>query len=343
MRDTDVRRRASRHPMQWKAAVVFDHAEGKPIVHTRTQDLSSVGAAIFSEHADVTGSIVDLLLAPPGRKRGEQQMVLKARARVVSTVRAPGMALYRHGLNFLRTPDDGLDALDEILGVDAAVTAPQAVPQRRRLGPHGDPEALVSHALEKAHRYLKDLVVQLNAKHPAYPKQRYAIVGVPQFEGLGWTYGHTGLRDQQVSATVRRCSEVSLGFRLSSNKEIAVGREYPANEKLRRFLQDARIRFSVQERKNAHGLVERTTFLFPCEVLADLQLLAQFDLGRILLRASNVCGFGSMEQLLAPEAITDESLAELGAFILAETRQLGPLLLRNSRAERASAGIAQRR
>jgi len=342
MRDADVRRRASRLPMQWKAAVVFDHVQGKPIVHTRTEDLSSLGAAIFSEHGDATGSIVNLLLAPPGKTRGREQVVLKARARVVSTMRVPGMAQYRHGLSFLRTPDDGLEVLDEILGVEAGVAAPQApAPRRQRLGPLGDPSAVVSHALEKTHRYLRDLVAQLNVRRPRYPK-RYAIVGVPEFDGLAWDSGHTSMQ-QQLPPAAKLCREVSLGFRLSGGKQIRVTREYPANEKLRRFLQDARIGFGAEDRRNPRGLVEGTTFTFACEVAASLGMLAQFDSGKILLRASNVCGFGSMEQLLAPEAITDDSLAELAAFILAETKQLGPLLLKNTAGQRSSNRTAQHR
>lgn len=318
--------------MQWSAAVVFDHVQGKPIVQTRTQDLSSSGASIFSDHGDVTGSIVHLLLAPPGKKSGENQVVLKARARVVSTTRTPGMAKYRHGLSFLRAPDDGLEVLDEMLGADAALTAPASplpAAGARKIGPLGDPDALTSQALAKAHRYLRDLVAKLNVARPAFPK-RYAIVGVPEFEGLAWARGFTNLREQRVSPSVRLWRELSLSFELSAKKQIRVTREYPANDRLRRFLRDCGIGFSAEDQRNPRGMVERTTFVFPCEVAADLVLEAQFEIGRLKLKTSNVCGFGSMEQLLAPEAITDESLSELGAFILAETQQLGPLLLKGA-------------
>ena len=343
MKDTDLRRRASRHPMRWEAAVVFDHVKGKPIVQTQTRDLSSSGAAIFSEHGDVTGSIVHLLLAPPGRKSGRNQLVLKARARVVSTVRTPGMSKYRHGLSFLRSPDDGLDLLDEILGAEAAPAVPslpRPAPAGRRIGPLGDPNALISLALAEAHRYLRELVPKLNVAHPAFPK-RYAIVGVPEFEGLAWSSGSTSLREQRLSSGVKLWKELSLSFRLSAKKQIRATREYPANEKLRRFLQDCRIEFSAEDQRSQRGMVERTTFVLQCEVPANLVLEAQFEIGKLKLRASNVCGFGLMEQMLAPEAITAESLSELGAFILGEARQLGPLLLKGGSREAASRASAR--
>lgn len=341
VKDTDLRRRASRHPVRWKAAVVFDHIAGKPIVQTQTEDLSPVGAAIFSNQADLTGSNVHLLLAYSTGPGGKSQKVLKVRARVVSTVQTPGMSQYRHGLSFMRSPDDGLGVLDEILGTQGpSVVSPETggVPQRlahakrvqsRKIGPFGDTSALISDALGKAHRYLKELVIQLNAVHPAYPK-RYVIVGVPEFAGLAWTYGYTGLQRRQILPQGRLNSEASLSFRISGKKQISVAREYPANEKLRRFLGDSQLEFTAQDTRNKRGLIERTTFVVSCEVAASLVLLGQFDAGKLLLRTRNVCGFGSMEQILAPEAITDDSLSELGAFILCEAVHLGPLLLKNA-------------
>lgn len=347
MKNADLRRRASRYPLRWKAAVVFDHSQGKPVVHTQTQDLSVVGAAILSNHGDLTGSIVDLLLAYPARKGGKSPKVLKVRARVVSTVRTPGMSHYRHGLSFMRSPDDGLDILDEIL---SAASAPEAIlavsPEGDRLaqlkrlaqaklaegktiGPPEDINALISDALGKAYRFLKELAAQVNVVHPAYPK-RYAIPGVPGFDGLAWAHGYIDFQEREISPTVRLYKEVLLRFRLSGKKEIRVTREYPASEKLKQFLEDSKIEFTAQDARNKRGLIERTAFVFPCEVAASLLLLGQFDTGKLLLRTRNVSGFGSMEQILAPEAVTDESLNDLAAFILAETGQLGPLLLRNA-------------
>ena len=121
---------------------------------------------------------------------------------------------------------------------------------------------------------------------------------------------------------------VALRFRLSGGKQVQSAREFPASEKLQQLLQDCGIRFSSQATWSKRGSLEQTAFTFPCEVAASLQLLGQFDTGALLLRTSNVCGFGSMEQILAPAAVSEASLEELGAYILGRTTQLGPLLLR---------------
>lgn len=325
---------------------MFDGAQGKPVVHTQTEDLSVGGAAIFSEHGDLTGSVVNLLLAYPARKGGEAPKVLKARARVVSTVRTPGMSQYRHGLSFIRSPDDGLDALDVFLGFAAAVATPAAPAAGSRLaqlkqlaqarageGKSLDPQeainADVSDALAMAYRYLKDLAGQLNIVHPAYARG-YGIAGVPEFGGLAWDEGSADFHTREISPVLKLYERVSLRFRLSGKKQIRVVREYPADQKLKQLLEDSNIEFHAQTTWNKRGSPERTAFEFPCEVTASLVLAGQFDTGKVLLRARNVSGFGSMEQLLVPEAFTEESLDELAAFILGETGGLGPRLRRGA-------------
>jgi hypothetical protein len=67
-----------------------------------------------------------------------------------------------------------------------------------------------------------------------------------------------------------------------------------------------------------------------CEVKASVLLYTERDLGKILLRATNVSGFGLLSQLIAPEAINEESLDELAGFILGEQRGPGTLLLRHA-------------
>jgi hypothetical protein len=353
MQGSEPRRRSSRFPLRWKAAVVFESANGRPIVHTQTQDLSVIGAAILSDHGDLTGAVVTLLLAYPSRKANETPRVLKVRARVVSTVRTPGMTQYRHGLSFLRVADDGLDDLEAILGGAASAARIETPPlpaapagaigrlaQLRQLaqarqaeGTAADPQhfvnTLVSEALEKAYYYLKDLVEQLNVIKPEFPKG-YAIAGLPEFNGLAWAEGHADFHAREWSPTEKYYDRVSLRFRLAADRQIRVAREYPASEKLKQLLADCGIEFNSQDRWSARGSIEQTTFLFPCELKGNLWLQGRFDTGKLLLRARNVAGFGVVEHVIAPEAVSDEALDELTAFILAETTRLGPLLLRNA-------------
>lgn len=343
------RRKASRYPLRWKAAIVFESAQRMPTLHTETLDLSTSGAAVYSDRDDLTGSIINLLLAPPAGGHAESPRVIKARARVVSTQRTPEMTRYRHGLSFFRSPNDGLDGLLAWMGSaiePAAAPAPvteapiSRLEQLRKLAEakvqespkvdlQAEIHAQVSYALEETYAYLKDLVEQLNKLRPAYTRG-YGIAGLPEFSGLEWDKGHADFHTREISPAVKLFDRVSLRYRLTGNKEIKVSREYPAAERLQQLLEDSGIKFHAHGTWNKRGSLERTSFTFPCELEASLLFTGQFDTGKLLLRTRNVSGFGVVEQILSPEAITQESLDELTAFILGETGALGPLLTRGA-------------
>lgn len=365
MENKEHRRKSKRYPVRWKAAVVFDKADGKPILHTQTEDLSTGGAAIRSNYGDLTGTVVTLLIAHAAPQGGEPPKMLKIRARVVSSVQSPAATGFRHGLSFVQSADDGLNVLAGLLGAAesaaaaatpaAAPGAPAATPapaaaagasagsrleRLKQLAqakaaeekkPDTQPEidARVSAAVEKAYRYLKDFIEQLNALKPPYEKA-YAILGIPNFDGLVWDAGEINLRTRETSPTTKVFDHFTLQFRLAANKQLRVDREPPTHEKLKQVLNDNKIAFSSHEHRSEKGMVVRASFVIPCEVKATLQLMGNFTTGKLLLRTRNVERFGLLEHVVAPEAITDESLDELTGFILGENTRVGPLLLKGA-------------
>jgi len=355
------RRRSKRYPANWKVAVVFGNSDGRPVLHTHTEDLSIGGTSIRSPYGDLTGSEVTLLLARPPRRGSETQKLLRLRARVVSSSQSPGRSGFRHGLSFVASLDDGLAMLAEIIkDADSVRTAGEAAADpdtTLNLRASDMPSALaavhrlaqakpagaavirpdlreemmqrVSDALYAASQYLKKITAQLNDLKPAYLKG-YAIPGVPDFNGLAWEEGRVDVHVADTPSKAKRYEQVALHFALSGKKEIRETRANPAHEKLKQVLTDNGIEFTAVESRNERGAIEQTTFVFPCQVTGSLQLVGNFDTGKLLLKARNVERFGLLEHVLAPEAIIDESLEELSAFILGETSRLGPLLLKNA-------------
>jgi len=360
MKEKEHRRKSKRYPLRWNAAVVFDKSDGKPILHTQTEDLSVGGAAIRSNYGDMTGSVITLLLAHTVSQSGEAPKILKIRARVVSSVQSPATPGFRHGLSFVQSAEDGLDILAGLLSAaepagaggqtaaeparaPAAPSAPAGSSRLEKLKqlaqakqaehqkPDPQPEinARVSQAVEKAYRYLKEFTDQLNIVKPAYAKE-YAIVGIPNFDGLIWDEGKIDLNTREGTLTTRLFDRFTLQFRLSANKQLRVTRDSPAYEKLNQVLLENKIAFSAHEERNERGIVVRVSFVLPCEVNATLLLAGNFKTGKLLLRTRNVERFGLLEHVVAPEAITDESLDELTGFILGESTRIGPLLLINA-------------
>jgi len=388
----DRRRKFKRYPARWKVAVVFDKTHGKPILHTDTHDLSVGGTAIVSSYGDLTGSLVTLLLARPGRPGAEPPKLIKLRAQVVSSVHVPAMSDYRHGMRFVPSKDDDLSVLAGIINaaesarrgsaqsgpVPASAPAPAAAPAPASIAapastampvpakeptststPAAEYEAfnaspgsllarlreaalakrreeqrpdqkeqfipLVSGAVEMAYRHLKEVVTPLITAKPAYAKA-YTLHGLPNFDDLEWASVDLDFRTRELTQASKAFEQLTLHYRLAAKKVLNVVREIPADEKLKRMLEDERIEFSTWQERNDRGALVGTKFLIPCEVKASLQLVGNFETGKLVLKLRNVEHFGTAEYVLPAEAVTKESLHELSQFVLGETRQIGSLL-----------------
>ncbi len=367
--------------------MVFDKADGKPLLHTDTRDLSIGGAAIVSSYADLTGSQVTLLLARPVRPGTEPPKLIKLRALVVSSVHVPAMSGYRHGLQFVPSTDDGLSVLAGIIdaaesarrgstqagaasapapapiptAATASIPAPASEPaptptpapaveeheafnaspgsllarlreaalakQRKEQRPEQKEQfiALVSAAVEKAYRQLQEIVTPLNTVKPAYAKA-YSLRGLPDFDELKWTDIDLDFRTLELSPTLKVFEQVTLRYRLAAKKVLNVVREIPADDKLKRMLEEEKIEFSTLQERNDRGALVGTKFVIPCEVKAVLQLVGNFETGKLLLKLRNVERFGTAEYVVPAAAVTTEALRELAQFILGETRQIRSLL-----------------
>jgi len=340
------RRKSKRYRVRWKAAVVFDKTTERPVLHTETQDLSTGGAAIRSEYGDLTGTYITLLLAQPGPPDQTTKM-LKVRAQIVSCVPTPPKPGFRHGLSFVRSPDDGLSALEELLKASSDDEPPLPPPttpdssgrlaalrqqaqaklaEVRKADPQEEINRRVSEALERAYRYLKELAEQLDVLKPAYANKGYTIPGLPEFSGLAWESGSADLQTRQVSSTEKRVEQVSLHYRIAGKKNAQATREFPRSEKVKQMLVEHRIEHRTKENRNARGSLESTTFAFDCQIKASVVLEGRFDSGKIALKARNVEHFGASEVQINPEAVTPEALEKLAALILGESTRLNLLL-----------------
>ena len=351
----ELRRRARHRPVGWKVAVEFDESGDQRFIQATIHDLSAMGASIITNDRDLTGTVVRLAISYPGA--AAEQKPLKVRARVVSSAHTPGTTRYRHGLSFIRLPFDGRNELEKILQsaqppgakreeTPVPASEPAIAVRRGRLAqlrlladakraeakkpdPREESDAQISEALRVAYGYLKDLAEQLNVIRPAYPKT-YVVPGVPEFGRLEWEEGRADFRMREVTPILNYYDRVSLRFRISANRELKFAKDYPANEKLKQFLEEAGVTFTAHDTYHERGATEGSKFIIPCEVKASVLLYSERDLGKVLLRTSNVSGFGSLSQLIAPEAFNEDSLDELAGFILGEQKALGSLLSRRS-------------
>ena len=152
-----------------------------------------------------------------------------------------------------------------------------------------------SAGLERAFRYLKEMIEQLNVVKPAYD-HGYRIMGVPDFAGLKWETGSAAFHTRELLPGKQMFERVSVNFRLSAGKQIQVSVDSPANEKLKRLLGENKIEFNAKDVLNSRGSIER---------------------------------FGTLDHLVNPASVTEDALEEFAGFILGEEREI-KLLLQNA-------------
>ncbi len=339
------RRKSERFSAKWNAAVVFNKPDNKPVLCTQTEDISQDGTAICSEYPDIAGAEITLLLAPPARSKDGSSKPVKIRARVVSAVRMLNKSLYRHGVRFLSTPDNGLDILSELRKSAVEANAGAAIPeagapvmsrlaqlkalaQAKAAGDHrSDPgeerDLRVSDMLNRVHVHLKDLATQLDILKPVFTRRNYAIAGVPEFADLVWADARVFYNTKEVGLDRKLLTSVSLHYRLSGKRQLQITRDYPANQRLKRTLTENGIEFNEHDVKTETGAIAGSTFIFPCEVTAGLVFAARLADGEISVKMRNVERFGDTEVILGLDQFDDGALDELTRFILGETSRIG--------------------
>jgi hypothetical protein len=192
-------------------------------------------------------------------------------------------------------------------------------------------EDKLSEALMRAYWYFKDLVEQLDVLKPDMPGKGYAIHGVPEFTDFAWDVGKLDMHSREVTPIRKLTTRVWLDYRLSKGRPILkVERDYPASEKVKQMLKDYGLGFSSRDTRTETGAIIKTTFGVNFEILCKVEFQANFETYKLVLKLRNVERFGMAEHVIAPEAVTQESLEELTGLILCETQKVGPLLLKSA-------------
>ena len=192
-------------------------------------------------------------------------------------------------------------------------------------------EDRLSESLKFVYFYFKDLVEQLDVLKPDVPGKGYAIYGVPEFKDFAWDVGKLDLRTREVSPSRKLFTRFTLDYRLSKGKPmLKVERDYPASEKLKQALKDYGLEVAVRDTRTESGAISKTAFGITFEVLCKVDFECNYNTFKLMLKTRNVERFGLMEYVIAPQAVTQESLEELTGFILCETNKLGPLLLKSA-------------
>lgn len=197
--------------------------------------------------------------------------------------------------------------------------------EQEQAAPRADAVEQLSRAVQASYRSLKAALAPLAQAKPDCLRE-YNIPGLPNFDGLKWKDVAVDFRTRELSPTRKVYDRATVSYQLAADKSLSAVRETPADEKLKRVLEDARVEYSALPERNSRGSTVGTKFVVPCEVKAGVEFTAQFETGKLILKLRNVERFGTAEYVIEPAAVTEEALREFARYIVGEKKQIGALI-----------------
>lgn len=169
-------------------------------------------------------------------------------------------------------------------------------------------------ALRRIFSYCHELVQQLNIVRPPV-ERHYNLLGNIDISGLEWQKGFADYRTRPDSAGALY-EVVTLSCQLARPDQLRIERDGLAAENFRKTLFDNGVVFTCDEIRNTRHMVEKVIFSIAADVKVNLRWCADPNRGAVVLETRNLERFGSLNYVLAPEAIDSVMLDELGRLLL---------------------------
>lgn len=175
-------------------------------------------------------------------------------------------------------------------------------------------------ALRAAYRYLDDLAKQLNVIKPDFPGS-YPLGTILRMEKLKWHESKADFRRKIGPTEDLPYDKVTLRYLLRADGSIVLEKQDNLVDATRKSLHDFGLTFTLDEKRNMKGYVERGRFVVTPEIKAGLLFEANYETGEIHLRTRNVQRFGSADYLVPTSTLTEQTLEEIALLILGESNQ----------------------
>lgn len=335
----EARRSHPRYTANLTIALLFDHVPDRPPLHTVAADASAGGLSLESHYGDLEGATVTVLVVPDIAPRFRGEQTLRFRAQVVWNRQVRGVwrgRRYRHGLRFLGYgSDDGAKIehwLRGTMATDAGRTSATAQSPTPSVKPAitlvQDEQTVCrarSDALRRAHHFLEDLLLHLDAVRPACAEPMYRIARLPPFERLAWRSGTVFLSTRETAWKEIACTELALRYAIVGAGPMEVELDHPANDALRRTLSEFRMHYSVDDRRNERGMVVSSRFVVDCAIRAAVSFIPWRNGAGFFVRMSNVGGFGQSQLSVSADEIDAAWLGALGAALSGDVHALDRL------------------
>ena len=186
----------------------------------------------------------------------------------------------------------------------------------------------ISDLLMTAHKYLHDLVTNLNELKPPYAGT-YTQMNLPDIKELSWQEGARADCRARPSVTgVKVFNEVGVLYTLGNPAPVSVTRDMLATAKTEQALEEIGLAYREERVKNAQGGNSGTTFIVPREIRVRLTFTCDDTTGKLFLETRNLERFGAMRYEFAQDGLNQALLDQIALMMLGERNTVSRLIKR---------------
>ena len=253
------------------------------------------------------------------RQKAEEQERLKREAALKAPAQ-PGPAAAAPAPASGRKPS----ALDLLKQKAAARPAP-VVDERAR---KAESDKRIDERLRAAFRYLAQFGAMLRDAHPVSPR-RFGLIYFGEASGLSLREGSADYRFRRLEGAERYdyvVFKLQVAFARPERLEVS-GEQIP---KIRQRLDKLGVRYEALEKKNDFGMVMHAKLMVTGPFQCDIILRGDYDQPGFVVEMENVGRAGASRFRLGPDELSEETLDELGHWLLGADDAFARFIARRS-------------
>lgn len=166
-------------------------------------------------------------------------------------------------------------------------------------------------------QYVNELLKQLAVVEPTNPLV-FTIPGIGALKELKFTdsfidYRKKRMADQDCFQSIR------FYIKWTSPNNLVIERDMPQlAQRVRDALTMAGVKFEEEDVRNAKGVVANTRFTVPAAIVADFQIMVDYEQGKFTIRTKNVMRLGNDDLIIPVTEINEPFLEEFAKTMLGQ-------------------------
>ena len=180
---------------------------------------------------------------------------------------------------------------------------------------------LVEAKMHQTFVYLNDLLKQLAVLRPTNPTV-YSIPGVGDFQNLGFAESFINYRKKKIDDK-DYYDYITMFIKWDSPVSLTVERDMPATiQKVHDALWGLGLKFTEEKIKKPGGGFEKMRFTVPSTVTCDININADHDNGKLVLKGKHFFRLGADELRIPADDINEALLEELAKMLIGQPSAL---------------------